>query len=90
MMTACLSTRAFEIALQNLAQKSNVLLSVSDDAMSGMRHQRIIHDAARNETPEEAWRAMQSQGALSGTHLHIKVNHDPMGYLTQLYWKSSK
>jgi len=84
------ASREYEIALQALANSQGSTLVASENAKSGMRHERIIRDAARNETPVQAWNAMQVQGAIPGTVLEIHVARNEMEYCTKLYWKFTK
>ena len=81
------ATQAYEAALLALAAQTHVTLQVSERAMTGNRHQRVVRDAARNESPMEAWQVMQTQGAMPGTTLEFKVAHSAMEYCTKLYWK---
>ncbi len=85
-----MNVASFEITLQQLARENEVTLHVSENAMHGMRHQRIIRDATKNQSPQEVWECMRLQGAVPGTSLEFKVDEKIMDYCTTLYWKFIK
>ena len=78
-------------SLQMLAEQHNVILEISEDATRGMRHQRIIKDSFKTETPLQVWKQMQQQGATSGAHLRMQIQlKDYKEPIIVLCWKFRK